>query len=369
MEHITKFLECLAPSSVCNIKCDYCYLIQQNRRGMKNPPWNYPVTHIAKALSKKRLGGMAYISICGLGETLVDDNVTELAHLLLAEGHAVNITTNGTLAQKFDKLLSCPEEYLKRLNVSFSFHYIELRKRNLLDTFFENINKVRKAGCSFVLQLNLYDGYMPYIDEIKKISMEKVGAYPQIALTRKQFESDGKTEYSIYTECGEDNYISKAREFNSPLFECTLENFNVERNEFCYAGLWSGVLNLRTGGFSKCYNFEEVNIFDDIEKPIPFAPVGNHCKCSYCVNSSHFMSLGVIPESHTQTYEALRNRSEVPWYNDTMKELLSHKFSEYLPVLSKQEKKRANANELLREIKVLFFRALRKIKKLLRGDQ
>ena len=367
MEHITKFLECLAPSSVCNIKCDYCYLIQQDRRGMKTHPWNYPVEHVAKALSKKRLSGMAYISICALGETLVDDNVIELTHLLLREGHAVNITTNGTLSKKFDKLLSFPEDQLKRLNISFSFHYLELKKKNLIDTFFDNIKKVKAAGCSFVLQLNLYDGYVPYLDEIKKLAMDNVGAYPQIALTRKQYDDNGKIGFKIYTDMDDDKYISIAREFNSPLFECTLENFNVRRSEFCYAGLWSGVLNLKTGGFSKCYEFEPVNIFDDIDKPIPFAPVGKYCKCSYCVNSSHFMSLGVIPESNTPTYEALRNRIEVPWYNDTMKELLSQKFADNLPLLTEREKKKANINEIVRQAKVLFFKALRKLKRIFKG--
>lgn len=58
----------------------------------------------------------------------------------------------------------------------------------------------------------------------------------------------------------------------------------------------SGVLNLQTGELKKCYaNLDSVNIFENIDEPIRFEPVGRKCHNIYCVNSSHFMSLGVIP--------------------------------------------------------------------------
>jgi len=328
VERIVRFLECLVPVSICNLECEYCYLIQQNRRAMKNPPWDYDVKTVAKALSKKRLGGMAYISLCGEGETLVSNEVVELTMLLLQEGHAVNITTNGTISKKFDEILSFPSEYLQRLNFSFSLHYTELKKRNLLYTFFYNIEKVRKAGCSFVLQVNMCDSYMPYIDEIKKLAYERTGAWPQVALTRKEIYENNKSKYVIYTDKTEKEYVEAARRFESPLFECTLQNFNVKRKEFCYAGLWSGVLNLKTGILQRCYGTSGTNIFENVDKKIKFKPVGKHCPTEYCVNSSHFMSLGIIPEANVPTYAKLRNREEALWYNDTMKELLSHKFKD-----------------------------------------
>lgn len=326
MEHITKFLECLAPVTVCNLECEYCYIIQQDRREMKDPQWDYDTATVAKALSVERLGGSAYISICGAGETLVSDQVIELAYLLLKEGHAVNITTNGTLSKKFDQIISTfPKECLERLHFAFSFHYLELKKKNLLNAFFDNIDKIKRAGCSFVVQLNLYDGYMPYIDEIKKISVERTGALPQIALTRKDVNINGTTEYEIHTNMGENSYIEAAKKFDSPLFECTLKNFNVKRKEFCYAGLWSGVLDLKTGDFRQCYAAKPQNIFKDLSKPIEFKPIGKNCPNRFCINSSHFMSLGVIPEIIMPSYEALRNREEAGWYNEKMKSLLSEK--------------------------------------------
>jgi len=325
-EKIVKFLECLIPVSICNLECEYCYIIQNGRRKMENPKLNYDIYTISKALSKKRLGGMAYISICGAGETLVSDDVIELIKLLLEEGHAVNITTNGTLNQKINKIISFPKDYLKRLNFSFSFHYIELEKKNLLKDFFDNILKVKAAGCSFVLQCNLYDGYVPYIDKIKKLCYEKVGAFPQIALTRRETRMNNKVYYEIFTDGTREEYVRNARKFESPLFECTLKNFNVKRKEFCYAGLWSGVLNLQTGMLKKCYGLKGVNIFENIDEPIKFEAIGNNCPLKYCVNSSHFLALGVMPECNIPTYAQLRNRESAGWYNNTMKKLLDNKF-------------------------------------------
>jgi len=351
VEKITKFIECLVPVSICNLECEYCYVIQQNRRKMDNPKWRYDVSRVAKALNKERLGGMAYISICGAGETLVSDEVVELVPLLLKDGHAVNITTNGTLTRKIDKILENSSGFLDKLMFSFSFHFLELKKKNLIDVFFDNIEKVKKAGCSFVFQFNLYDGYVPYLDEIKKISIDKVGALPQVALTRKEVMKNNVTNYCIHTKKTDEEYIKIAREFKSPLFEFTLKNFNVKRREFCYAGMWSGVLNLQTGILKKCYGTSGINIFENIEKQIDFTPVGKHCPTPYCVNSSHFISLGVIPEIDSPSYGELRNRKEVGWYNETMKILLDGKLFDVNPELSKFKKLKVNIFQFFNNLK------------------
>jgi len=47
------------------------------------------------------------------------------------------------------------------------------------------------------------------------------------------------------------------------------------------------------------------------------------------VNSSHFLSLGVIPSMYTDvTYAGLRDRPEAKWYSDEMREFLSGKLGE-----------------------------------------
>ncbi len=71
------------------------------------------------------------------------------------------------------------------------------------------------------------------------------------------------------------------------------------------------------------------NIYEDISKPIPFEAVGRYCPGFYCVNSSHFLSLGAIPNfAKDITYAGLRNRKEAGWYNGAAVDFLSSKLSE-----------------------------------------
>ena len=325
MDKPKRFLECLLPTTFCNLECHYCYVIQENRREMKKAELKYSPEHIAKALSKERLGGSCWISICGAGETLIQDEVIDIVQLLLKEGHYINITTNGTLDRQFDALIDKCKDNLNHLHIAFSWHFIELEKRNLTDRFFNNIIKMKNAGASVLLQINLCDDYIPYIDEIKTMSIENLGAYPQVALTR----DESCMPMKIYTSLSDEEYYNTGKVFNSPLFDFTYKNFNVKRKEFCYAGEWSGLLNLQTGWLSKCYeNHEGQNIFEDLNKPIKFSAVGRNCQNNYCVNSSHFMSLGIIPELETPTYAQLRNRPEANWYTPEMENFLNSKLNE-----------------------------------------
>ena len=326
MEPIKKFFECLIPVTACNLKCSYCYVIQRNNRKNKLPEMKYSIQTIKKSLSKKRLGGACYFSICGAGETLIPEETLQITEALLDNGHYVNITTNGLLTNRIEKLLEMPKEFLERLQVAFSFHYLELKRLNKMNIFFENVNKVKSAGCSILVQLNLCDEYIPYIDEIKEICLEKVGAYPQIAATR---EEDINSKVKLMTSYSKEEYEKYGNMFDSNLFKFTMENFNVKRNEFCYAGEWTFSLNLATGVLRRCYNsiFSQ-NIFENPEEPIRFCAVGKACNSVFCMNSSHFMSLGVIPEKKCPTYLELRNRSEANWYNDKMKEVLSLKLND-----------------------------------------
>lgn len=342
MDKIKRFFECLIPVTVCNLECHYCYVIQEHRRSMKLAELKYTPEHMAQALRKERVGGTCLISICGAGETLAQREVIDIVAAILSEGHYVNITTNGTLSQRFDELIEKCKPNINHLHISFSMHYLELVRLNLLERFFDNIDKVRRAGASFHLQINLCDEYIPHIDEIKKISYEKVGACPQVALTR----NEETVPMSIHSKLTEEEYYRHGSLFESPLFDFTFKNFNVKRKEFCYAGDWSGILDLQTGILKKCYNEPNgVNIFEDIDKPICFEAVGSNCKSRYCVNSSHFMTLGVIPEISTPTYAQLRNRvcsDGSEWLQPEMKSFMSTKLFESNEEYSKKKKRQIN---------------------------
>ena len=233
-ESVKRFVECTIPISHCNLRCKYCYIIQESRRDADMPKLRYSPDYIGKAFSKKRWGGTMMVNFCGAGETLMCPQITEIISAVLKEGHYMNVTTNGTISARFDEIISLPEDELERLSFTFSLHYTELKNRGLLETFADNVCKVWKAGCSIVVKLNLCDDYIDCLDEIKSFCMDKFGALPHVALTRK--EGSG---YSVFTEHTEEEYINYGREFHSARFDLSCETFRVKRREFCYAGDWS----------------------------------------------------------------------------------------------------------------------------------
>lgn len=252
----------------------------------------------------------------------------EIVYEMLRNGHFVNVTTNGTLNKRFKEIVSSfPEDYLERLHFSFSFHFNELKRTNKIEDFFENIALVKKAGCSFVVQINLCDEYIPYLDDIKSLCMDKLKAYPQVAATRQ--EKSIRNNVQLMTALSEAEYYKIGCQFNSPLFEFTMKNFNVPRHEFCYAGDWSGQLDLSTGVFSRCYgSCYKQDIFVNPKEAIQFQAMGHKCNSLFCMNSSHFMSLGIIPELTTPSYAALRNRTSGGWYTERMYNFLNQKLSD-----------------------------------------
>lgn len=325
MDKIKRFIECLVPVTNCNLKCNYCYVIHQKRRNTNVSGFNFTPDEIADALRKERLGGICYISMTGAGETLLPCEVVPIVGALLNEGHYINITTNGTLNTRFDELLEVSKDYSERLHISFSLHYLELIRIGKLDDFFNNIKKMRNAGCSILLQLNLNDEYIEFLDEINELCVLRTGAKPHLALTRDQRNN----EITIMSNLTLDEYKSVGDKNNSKLFECTIDNFMVKRHEFCYAGDWSFQLYLGTGIIKKCYDsVSSQNIFENPNNPIKFSAVGNNCLSPYCVNSSHFMTLGIIPELETKTYFECRDRPGANWYSSKMKSFLNSKLCE-----------------------------------------
>lgn len=327
MNKIVKFIECLIPVTVCNLECEYCYIIQESRRKNQMPELKYTPKQIRYALRKERLGGVAYISICGAGETLVVKEIIDIVKELLEEGHYVNITTNGTLNNRFDEIIAqISKEDLKKLHFAFSLHYLELKKKNLLSNFCRNIRKVKENGCSYTLQMNLYDGYIDSYDEIKEFCDKNFGFLPQIAATRDELKKIGTIE--LYTTRSIEDYYDCGKIYNSDLFEFTMKNFMKKRKEFCYAGDWTFLLDLSTGEMRKCYcSRRSVNIMENPDKKIKFKAIGSNCTSQYCINSSHFISLGVIPELNKEpSYAKLRMRGNS--YTKTMEEILNQKLYE-----------------------------------------
>ncbi len=327
MEKIKRFIECLLPITACNLKCSYCYVIQRDNRKNTVADMKYSPEQIGLATTKERWGGCCYFSICGSGETTLQKNIDEIAYNILKNGHYVNITTNGTITKQIKKILTTCKDYVSHLHFCFSFHYIELVERNLVNVFFDNFRLIKESGASIMVQFNMCDDYLPYLDEMKEICINQTGAAPQIAATRE--EEKNLEKIKLLTKYSEKEYFEFGKEFDSPLFEYTMKNFNVKRREFCYAGDWATNLNLATGIMRRCYcSYLRQDVFKNPNEKIKFLAIGHACGSPFCMNSSHFMSLGVIPELQSPTYASLRNRLEANWYSDNMNEFLSSKLSE-----------------------------------------
>lgn len=337
MKEIKRFIECLIPVTACNMRCSYCYVIQESRREDKVPELKYGLDVIARATTEERFGGTCFFNICGAGETLIPSYTIDLLEVLLNNGHYVNVTTNGTLTKRFDEMLErFDREQFGRMQFAFSYHYLELMRLHKLDAFFENVRRVHEAGASIIVQMNLCDEYIPVLDEAVSLCKEKAGAVPQFAATRRE-EGYPVSRVVYDTKLTDEEYVSVGKRFSSPLFNYTVDNFNVNRRgQFCYAGDWTFILNLCTGVLRRCYaSCLSQNIFEHPDRPIRLLAVGKHCNSPYCFNSSHYLAQGNIPELDTPSYVEVRNRPEarlsrgtVGWYQEPLKTALSGKLSE-----------------------------------------
>ena len=328
MEKIKRFLDCYIPTETCNLRCHYCYITQRKKFNNRLAHFKYPAPVMRKALSRERLRGTCLLNLCAGGETLLSQEVLDITKALLEEGHFVMIVTNGTLKKRFEEIAKWPDELFGRLFFKFSFHYLELKRLDILDQYFDNIALMNKRGASFTVEITPSDELIPYIPVVKNICMEKLGALCHVTIAR-----DDRTEgIEVLSEHNFEEYKKIWGEFASTLFSFKSEIFYKKRTEFCYAGEWSAYLNLNSGDLRQCYCGKWLdNIYQDVEKPINFEPIGHKCTQPHCYNGHAFLTLGDIPELKTPTYAEVRNRICVDgseWLSPTMKAFMSTKLVE-----------------------------------------
>ena len=66
-DKIKKFIEIHIPVTTCNLKCHYCYIAQQRKFSDKWDGLSRSIDDIKKAFSRKRLGGVCMLNLCGGG--------------------------------------------------------------------------------------------------------------------------------------------------------------------------------------------------------------------------------------------------------------------------------------------------------------
>lgn len=339
MDKMVRFIDIFIPISACNLKCHYCYIASSERRNAPVPKFEHSPEFIGKALSQKRLGGVALINMCAWGETMLMPEIVDVTGAILEQGHYVWIVTNGLVQEKFRKMIETyPKEQLERLAFKFSFHYLELKRLNKMDDFFATIEMVKKAGCSYTVELTSCDELEEHIDDMKRIVLERAGANLQVTVPR-----DGSNKsLPLLSKHTKEEYRKIWKVFDSPMFDFKMSVWGEKRTEYCYAGAWSGLLNLSTGDLAACYGTRlRQNIYKDIDKPIRFVPMGHHCCKPHCFNSHAFLALGTIPEIGGCTYEQIRNRKCVDgseWLNPRMKTFISQRLSDNHKTYTKTQK-------------------------------
>ncbi|MCB5279191.1 MAG: radical SAM protein [Candidatus Cloacimonetes bacterium] len=336
MDKMKRFIDCYVPVTTCNLRCSYCYITQSHAWKNKLPKFKYNPEYIGKALSAERLGGICHINMCGGGETLLPPEMTGILRSILEQGHYIMVVTNGTVTKRFDEIITFPKELLNHLGFKFSFHYLELLRTDKLNLFFSNVKKVKDAGCSFSVELTPYDELVPHIDDIQKVCMERIGALCHVTVGRVNDDPS----LPILTNNSHNQYKKIWGVFDSAMFNFKMSTFLIKRREYCYAGAWSGLLDLGTGELRPCYQaLYSQNIFKNLKKPIKWIPIGCHCSQPHCYNSHSFLTLGVIPSIHTPTYAEMRDRVSIidhtSWLTPDMAAFLSNKLvnanPEYTP--------------------------------------
>lgn len=330
MAKIKRLINFGLPVTACNMRCSYCYVSQMGWNDGELGTLDYSPEHIQRCLTKERLGGVCHISMCGSGETLLPPYTVDLVKRMLENGHFVSVVTNGTITKRIKELCDFPEEHKERLFFKFSLHYLELKRLKMLDVFFENVRYVKEHGCAYTLELAASDDYIPYIDEIKKICKENVGAYCHVVELRKQNDSEA---YSRLTEQTLAEHQKIWGTFDSELFDFQQEHWDVKRCEFCYAGDWITQLDARTGWLVPCFIGGSTiqNIFENPDEPIRFVGIGGNCPWPHCYSAYVLLTSGAVPALEIPTYADLRNRfcdEGTGWLTPAVKEFFSSKFIE-----------------------------------------
>lgn len=302
-DKLKMFIDVMVPVTSCNFKCDYCYLSQLNVINSHLATEYHDEKYIRYCLRRERIGGTAFINFCGIGETLLCDKLYPVVKELIEEGHFIQIVTNATITKKVLEYVN-GDINAGHLFFKCSLHWRQLKEKNMLAIFAENVNAMRRRGISVTIELVPEDSIITDISEIKGYCIENFGALPHVTVTRDERYDDNR----IYTKLTEREYEKIWGNFDSSMFNFKMKNRSKPGE--CYAGLWAGELNLATGDLYKCTNNPWLcNIYENPDDDIPFEKVGIKCALPYCFNNHAYITLGLIPAVKAPTYLEMRDRS------------------------------------------------------------
>ena len=336
--NIKKMLLFSIPMTICNLRCHYCYLSQRDEftTGIQ-PIMSYTPEQVGYALRPERLGGYAYCNFCADGETMLVKDIDQYIRALVVQGHYAEIISNMTISSILDRFLAWGPELLAQIEFKCSFHYLELKKRGLLELFAANVNRAWAAGASINLEFVPTDELIPYIDEMKEFSLSHFGALPHLTIAR----DDRTEEIGYLTKLTMEEYDQVWSQFNSSFWEFKKSIFGIRENRFCYAGKWSCYINLTNGNTLPCYFGNSMgNVFEDPDSVFPEMPVGK-CELAHCYNGHVYMTFGIVPGATTVGYGDIRDRLRTDgthWLQPELKAFFNTKLNKANKQLSIHER-------------------------------
>lgn len=318
----------------CNLNCDYCYL--KHHAYTKNDGcYKYPIDHMIKALTQKRLGGITMFNVCADGETLLIPEIDRFVKGLLENGHYVSIVSNCTLTSIIKKFVEIPQELKKRLVFKCSLHYKELKKYGWLDLFANNIKLLRKSGVSITIECVACDEMIEFIDEIILYSRENFGALPHILTGRSEKIEHVYSRFN--SKLSDTEYFDTWKIFDSDLFFYQYKDFDKNCQKFfCHAGEYTGIVNLEYGDLYPCPGNRNkvINIFENLYEPIVFTPIAKSCPLQSCFMGHVLNGLGGdYVDDYDAGYRFWQFRDRIcadggHWLTPEIKEVYSHLCSE-----------------------------------------
>ena len=306
-ERIEKFIGIHFKLSACNLKCSYCY-VGKHKNGMIDIP--YSLEEMRKAFSRNRLGGICFINICSDGETLIHPMMPKIIEAFIQEGHYVLVVTNATLRNRIEDCINCNAD-VSKLFFKVSFHYEEMKRLGILDSFFDNLEMIKKSPCSFTVEYITSDETLDEIEAFKQECMDKMGVLPHLNMPRDERANN----LGVLSKNTWYSYIKKwdKADFKSEFWHFRKQMFGKKYKEFCYAGQRSIWVNMENGFSYQCYDLPPIqNFMGEINKPVKWLAVGNHCPQAHCYVSYSHMTLGTINfqnfVNYKPSYDVIRNR-------------------------------------------------------------